>query len=231
MKHFLIVYEDIQAAEQLKQLLLEQFVGSDPHDGVTVHTVQSAGAVHHVLLSFPVSIAFIGVGLWDHTVFRRIGQVPTLVILCNPREFMKEEMLGQINYLKQPFTAKDIILLKIRMPKLVSINSTDFMFLKCDRRWRKLMFEEIEMIERKDTMYLMFHTRVGNFLVLGSMENWLKRLPSELFQRVADGLVLPIAEVPNIAGDLYFFKGREINLSFRFSRKVKRDARKLKHAQ
>lgn len=225
MKHYVIAYDNSLAAEGLKKLLVKQV-------DIMVHTVQSAAEIRPLLLVFDVSIVFIGVGIWDYRVFKGMKKIPLLVMLCNPREKMKEELLGkgleQIPYLKEPITAKDVILLNIKLSKLVPVQTSHFFFVKFDRRWRKVLFEDIFMIEKRDAMNSLIHTRIGNLLVISSVRKLLVKLPSNEFIRVADGLVLPCEEASKVSGDLYTFQGREIKLSFRFSSKARAEKGKQK---
>lgn len=225
MKHYLIVYESKTATAVLKEQLLLQ-------GNVVVHTVSSAAGIRPLLLAFPVSVVFVGVGMWDYRAMKGMQVTPVIVVLCGPREFMKEELLGsgatRIPYLKEPFAAKDVHGLRTSLPKLYPQASTEFMFIKFDRRWRKIMFEDILAIEKKDGMYSMIHTQVGNLMVLSRLESWLEQLPPDGFVRVADGLILPVAESKKVVGDVYHFKGRDIKLSFKFLKPRRREESKQK---
>jgi hypothetical protein len=211
MKHYLVVHENKMMAAILGRLLQEQ------DTSLNVHVVDSVAAMRPVLLAFPVSVVFIPVTLWGYTPFIGMIRLPAVVFICTKRKKIKTELLGDsMWHLAEPYVWKDLILLQIKIEKFASPVSLDFMFVKFDRRFRKVNFTDIELVEKKDGMYVLICTVEGNFLMLGGIRSWLERLPKDRFVRIADDLIVPKDQEHKVNIDTYEFKGRQIALTFRF---------------
>jgi DNA-binding LytR/AlgR family response regulator len=87
----------------------------------------------------------------------------------------------------------------------------------------KIQFSDIELVERMQGSYIKMHTRVGAFLLPGSLAAFIEKLPDNLFVRVSDGLILPVAEVSRINNKEYEFKGRKFKLTFRFAAAARKE--------
>ncbi len=73
------------------------------------------------------------------------------------------------------------------------------------------------MIERMQGSYVQFYLNYGTPLMPGTLPGWIEKLPKDEFIRISDTLILPAQEVKKISGDQYEFKGRKIQLTFRFA--------------
>ncbi len=208
----LIIDESLVQLQHLKELL-EQRKEFD-----MVHTAIHPYEAKYVLASVPIDVVFVRFKLWDYSYFKNFDSLPVIVFTATGRESFREsekEMLGFT--MKEPYSSKQLSQLFLNMIGARPLPTADFFFVKFERRYRKIEFDKIEIIERK-TGYVLICTTGANFLVAGTLQQMLERLPNDRFIRVADTLILPAREAPKVTGDTYCFRGREIALTFRFAK-------------
>jgi len=208
----LIIDETLEQLQPLKELL-EQRKEVD-----VVHTAIHPYEAKYVLTSVPIDIVFIRFKLWDPIYFKDFKTLPTIVFTANGREGYRESEKEELGFaMKEPYTAKQLSQVFMKMIGAQPMVSADFFFVKFEKRYRKIDFEKIELIERK-VGYVLICTTGANFLVAGSINQVLNRLPKGRFKRVADAIILPAKEASRLTGNTYCFRGREIPLTFRFAK-------------
>jgi hypothetical protein len=213
MKHWLIINENSESAFRLKGLLEKEDTQA------VIHIAHTDGDIEPIFHLFPVELVFVKVNQWNHEHF--IGRSLRFVFIAGPREFFKEELNGpNLLYLRdKPYKLRDVILLMIKLEKALPLSSTDFFFIRSDRRIHKIFFNDILLIERKDvSTYSQLCTTKGKYMLLYSMKHWQDILPHDRFKRVADKLILPVQEEKNILYNVYKFEGREIKLTNNFEK-------------
>jgi hypothetical protein len=137
MKHWLIINENSESAFRLKGLLEKEDTQA------VIHVAHTDGDIEPIFHLFPVELVFVTVNQWNHEHF--IGRSLRFVFIAGPREFFKEELTGpNLLYLRdEPYKLKDIILLVIKLEKAQPLPSTDFFFIRADRRIHKIFFNDI----------------------------------------------------------------------------------------
>lgn len=192
-----------------------------------VHTAMHPYEIRYLLKTVPISVVICSPDLWNHEYFKEIKSMPRLIFLSNTRSKIKEDVEGsQLVVLKEPFSP---LHLERLVDKVMGQDTTffDFMFVKFERRWRPIQYADIELVEKKPGSYVLIATRKCNYLVSGTLQSWLRKLPMDRFVRPCDSLVVPMTELPKFTGDVYVFRGREIRLTFRMAKKAKREMESL----
>lgn len=160
MKHWLIINENSESAFRLKELLEKE------DRQAVIHIAHTSGDIEPIFRLFPVELVFVTVNQWQNEYFK--GRSLRFVFIASPREFFKEEPTGaNLLYLRdEPFKLKDIILLMIKLEKAEPLSSTDFFFIRFNRRIHKIFFTDIQLIERKDiSNYSQLCTTRGKYMM------------------------------------------------------------------
>jgi DNA-binding LytR/AlgR family response regulator len=165
-----------------------------------------------------IDVVLIRVRLWDYKQFTKLEKIPIIVFLSGGRDKLTLKLGTSVKYgLREPFFPMDLSELFLKIKTKAGSESPNFLFLRYDGRFHKTLFSDIEMIERKEGSYVQFHLKYGSWLLPGTIPSWLTKLPVDHFIRVSDQLILPLREAVTILGNQYKFKGRTIQLSFRFA--------------
>ncbi len=189
-----------------------------------VHTAIHPYQVTAVLRTIPVSIVFVRPGMWNFQWFQGFTSLPQFVFLSSVRNKIKVDPDGSPELiLREPYNVLQVTNVVEEASEHNAGRSADFFFVKFERRWRKIVFVDIELIEKKPGHYVLICTKEHSYLVAGSLNSWMMKLPEEKFIRPADNIVLPVAEVAKLTGVVYPFRGRDIKLTFRFARQARKE--------
>ena len=93
----------------------------------------------------------------------------------------------------------------------IESNTNDFLFIKSDRRFYKLNFEEIKFIEGlKD--YVVIHTKTQKLITAMNLKTTHQKLPAQNFLRVSKSYVVNINFIDSIDNHNIFVDESEIPL-------------------
>ncbi len=88
-------------------------------------------------------------------------------------------------------------------------NDGDFFFIKTDKKYVKINFDDIYFIEGvKD--YVKIHTTTERHLVLINIKNIQMRLPEGKFMRVHKSYIVPMSKIATIEGNMIKIAGMEV---------------------
>ncbi|MEO8174405.1 MAG: LytTR family transcriptional regulator DNA-binding domain-containing protein [Sediminibacterium sp.] len=219
MKQHCLIIDDNKVAAGLLKGLLEAI-----EDMGAVHVVSEPNAVRAVLRNFNAAVVYIRMDLWNVRLFENCVKLPVVVFLSAKTDHYLEAVHGQLDFhLAEPFTETAVKKMQERITVHKAETRIDFFFVRTQRRWRKVHFPSIDLFERKEDGYVMLYTTPTNYMLYGSMQHWLDKLPADKFIRVADQLILPAFIARKHTGKQYTYKGRTIELTFRIASKAKKE--------
>ncbi|MES2328200.1 MAG: hypothetical protein V4539_01270 [Bacteroidota bacterium] len=208
----LIIDDNPKTAATLSELLEANPAIGQVHKAVQPYLIRS-------LMSYEtIDIIFIRVRLWEFRQFEELKQKPAIVFLSGGKDKLTEKPGTSVQFsIREPYTATGLSILLDRIKETKSIQGTDFFFLRYSGRFHKTLFSDIDMIERMEKAYVQFHLKYADPLIPGSIPGWIQKLPADRFIRVSDTLILPVETAKTIQTDKYEFKGRPIQLTYRFA--------------
>jgi hypothetical protein len=165
-----------------------------------------------------IEIIFVRTSLWHYFLLKAadVAQPPAVVFLSSRREKFKEDLKAQVEYhISEPYTMENIQAILQRTEKEKIQGNFDFLFIKQQRRYCKVFFEAIELAECLRGNYIRLHTTGGSYMVVGTLTAFMNRLPQTLFRRISDKLIIPAKDRHKIKGNVFFYKGRAIELTNR----------------
>jgi DNA-binding LytR/AlgR family response regulator len=219
----LIIDDNETAAEQLKGRL-------ETVDNVdAIYIVSKPGEARAILRSFNATVIYIRIGLWDIRLFDGFQRTPLIVFLSTKTDHYMEAVHGQLDFhLAEPFTHYAVAGLQDRIGTYKGDNKLNFLFVRKGRRWRKVPFASIDMVERHEKGYVTLHTTPAKYMLYGSLQHWLNKLPQDKFIRISDQLILPSYIARLVNSNEYTYKGRKIELTFRFAEKARKELKEIK---
>lgn len=210
--HCLIIDDNPKTAESIKDML--QLVPS-----VTkVHKAVQPYHVRSLMEKEPIEVVLIRTRLWDYQVFERLTIMPVIVFLSGGKDKLTTQAGTTVPYqLREPYVQSEVTQLFRKLKGERIIESPAYFFVRHERKFHRVFFENIELIERLEMSYLKIWTRFTSFMISSTLNELLRQLPEHKFIRVSDTLILPVSQVNKIEGDSYVFRGRSIPLTFRFA--------------
>ncbi|MES2373442.1 MAG: LytTR family transcriptional regulator DNA-binding domain-containing protein [Bacteroidota bacterium] len=189
-----------------------------------MHRAVQPYLVRSLMACEPVEIIFIRVRLWDHRLFERLERMPILVFLCGGKDKLTDKLNTSVPYrLREPYTVTKIEQLVCKLSKERITESPSYFFVRFEGQFHKLCFLDIVMIERMQMNYVKIWAHHVSMLVPGTLTQWLSKLPQGQFIRVSDTLVLPLKAAMEISSDEYVFRGRNIQLTYRFASAARKE--------
>lgn len=197
---------------------------------VTIHQAVQPYMVRSMVMSENIDVIFIRVRLWDFHVFQKIDTMPVIVFLSGGKERITEKDATTVAYqLREPYTEESVKRLVRQIVFKPGNERPDFFFVRFEGRYHKILFREIELVERMLGSYIRLYTKQFAYLLPGSLAGMMDRLPEDRFIRVSDGLIIPVEEVEKIVSDEYEFKGKIHKLTFRFAAAARREMENWPH--
>lgn len=221
----LVIDDNAKTSEMLSALLKASDAFVNIHHAVQPYMIRSLMAWEKI------DMIFIRVRLWDYSVFEKIAdKMPMIVFLSGGKERITEKEQTTVEYqLREPYTEESVKRLMRQMVFKPDNERPNFFFVRFEGRYHKILFSEIELVERMLGSYIRLHTKQTPYLLPGSLAGMMDRLPEDRFIRVSDGLIVPAAEMPKINGDEYEFKGKKHRLTFRFAASARREMESWPH--
>lgn len=208
----LIIDDNPKTASTLAGLLEKLPLVTQVHKAVQPYLVRSLMAAEKI------DIIFIRIRLWDFRQFEKLEKMPVVVFLSGGKDKLTNQPDTGVRYsLREPYHE---VLLSVLLKSIASESfreAPEYFFLRYNGRFHKTMFRDIEMIERLEKNYCRFFLSNGSPFLPGTLPGWLVKLPADKFKRVSDTLILPVSETVNIPTDEYVYRGRKIQLTYRFT--------------
>lgn len=137
---------------------------------------------------------------------------PPLVIITSayPNFALQGYELDVVDYLVKPYPfdrflkalnkASELFKLKNYTQKEGIVKSEDFIFVKTESRYEKVLFDEILFIEGLEN-YIIIHTQEKKIITLMRMKNIQDILPTDLFIRTHKSYIICIKAIKAISGN------------------------------
>lgn len=145
------------------------------------------------------------------------------IILCTayPQYALESYELDVIDYLVKPIKFDRFYKAVIKVRDYISMNnqpSVDiddyqdtFMFIKTDRQYVKVFYEDIHYIKgMKD--YVVIHTTDKKYMTAMNVKTILSQLPSEYFARISKSYIIQIKQIRSIGTDTIYTEKHELPL-------------------
>jgi len=220
--HHLIIDDNESAA-----LELEKALRTLPRT-FSVTVVSTEVAVTNILSTHLVDTVFVRIRLFDFRWLDKIKIQPALVLIVSRQANGKVDYYSDNDHLLiEPFSITQVRSCLKKIAQVWKYPQPDFLFVRNGKRWVKIPFDQIEMVEKKE-QYAEVFTSAGSILFRGSVGKFRQRLPMDRFIRISDTLIIPASEMAGIKENRYTYKGREIPLTFEFSKEARQEMDKNK---
>lgn len=185
-----------------------------------VFTSVDSNIANRLLNEKNIAVIFVRTKFWHYSLLQSatcLKRQPAVVFLSVRREKFKEDLYGQVDHhLSEPYTTEKVQTLLQRLKTKSIVTDMNFLFIKYERRYYKLFFEEIELIECKAGNCIVVYTVKKKYMLFGfSLNAFMNRLPENLFIRISDQLIIPKRDSCKIKGDIFFYNGGEKKMTFK----------------
>lgn len=213
--NFLVIDDNDKTSTTLSSLLKSS--------GATVNVFEELEPyrIRSVVTNEGIDIVFIRLRLWEPWVFQRVAteRMPLFVFLSGGKEKVTDKEATTIDYgLREPYTMEALRKLLNQVtyePRGAKRERPYFFFVRFEGRYHRISFGDIELVERLQGNYVKMHTRVGVFLLPGTLSAMEERLPAEDFERVSGSLMLPKTAAQSLDGEVFVYKGKEYRVNVR----------------
>ena len=152
-------------------------------------------------------------------------QIPekTLIVFTTayPQYALKSYEFDAIDYLLKPIDSNRLdkavkkatlyIDLLAEQKNTIESNTTDFLFIKADRRYHKIYFKDIWFVEGlKD--YVIIHTQNQKLITAMNLKSIHQKLPETYFQRVSKSYVINLDYIDSFSNHTLYINDSEIPL-------------------
>jgi DNA-binding LytR/AlgR family response regulator len=190
-----------------------------------VGSYENALSAAEVLRESEVDLMFLDIHMPNLTGidFLKSLKNPPLVIFhtAYPNFALEGYQLDVIDYLVKPVTferffkaatkAHEYFLLKNRPDDKKGTNAPDYIFIKCERRYEKVLFSEILFVEAMQN-YSVVQTSKQKLVTLMSLKSFEELLPAASFERVHKSYIVAMDKVEAFAGNEIRVGGKMITL-------------------
>jgi len=183
-----------------------------------VHCMLHPYEIKKTLREIPIDMLFIKLSCWHFSLFEGLPVIPPVCFLQHGSERVQIQQI--VTVLRSPFQNNSIRRVCLHLQK-ETFQNPHYLFVKANRQWHRVFWEEIELVERIFGGYIRLYTRTMDYWIPGSIPAFMEHLPSSHFERLADNIILPKALMPVGQPPCYHYKGRDIILSYRFQKSRK----------
>ncbi len=150
--------------------------------------------------------------------------LPMIIITtAYPNYALEGFQFDAVDYLLKPITfnrffkaankAKELYALKNQRAETISpVSEPDFLFIKCENRYEKILIDEIWFIQALQN-YVIIHTRRGKYMTLLPLKTVEEYLDPAKFLRVHKSYLVAIAKVESIENTELFIQTHQIPIS------------------
>ena len=218
----LIIEQNLEKAEALAEKLrtFPCFQSVFPASG--------ANNMNSFLLLQKIDILFIRFKHWDHRLFAILlafKKKPVVVFLSARREKFVKYSAAQVSFhLKEPYSLEAIrkLMHSINHVKLPQDN-LDFFFIKHNRRYRKILFDQILAVKSRRG-FLTLHTTDSKYMFAGTLIKIMQRLPEDRFCRINDSHIIPCKIIRHIENNIVHCHTGELIMTQKYKKELKQKA-------
>jgi len=156
---------------------------------------------------------------------KTLNNPPAVIITTAYREYALEGYeLDVVDYLNKPFPferflkainkAKDRINRKTKAETTIQTKestTTDFIFIKADKKTHKLSFKDIIYVEALGD-YIKIHTTNGTIITYMSLKKMEHILPENLFPRIHKSYIISLEKIVSIEGNMVSIGNEKITI-------------------
>lgn len=163
---------------------------------------------------------------------KTLNNPPAVIITTAYREYAIEGYeLDVVDYLNKPFPferfLKALNKAKNRINKRIELEcssqtkestTTDFIFIKADKKTHKLSFKDIIYIEALGD-YIKIHTTNDTIVTYMSLKKMENILPSDLFPRIHKSYIISLEKIHTIEGNMVTIGDEKITIGSSYRKK------------
>jgi len=213
--------------EPLAQRIIEKYC-KDISTLEIIEKCKSAFEAMELLYNKQIDLIFLDINMpkMSGIDFLKSLKNPPLVIFTTAyREYALESYdLDVIDYLKKPFSFERFFKaiqkvqekIKSKNTQRLEINSTTqtsnedkFIFVKSDKKIRKLNFSDILYVEALGD-YIKIYIKNSNLVIYNTLKNIEKLLPENKFKRIHKSYIISIDKIKTIEGNRIFINNFEV---------------------
>lgn len=216
--HCLIIDDKTKTSTALAKKLEAVFGVQAVHQAIQPYLIRT------LLNEKKIDVIFIRVRLWNPIAFEQHIRVPAVVFLSGGKDKLTDKPGLTVPFqLREPIVLNELYNLLKQLARDPETEPAGYFFVRTERRYHRIFFSDIELIERMKLSYIRIYTRYTSLLISGSLPAILEKLPKGRFIRVSDTLILPVEHLKQIKDKTYAFRGREIALTFRFANGARKE--------
>jgi DNA-binding LytR/AlgR family response regulator len=201
------------------QKILKRFISKIPNLEL-VKTFQAAIEANSFLNQESVDLVFLDINLPDMSgldFIKTVKNPPAIIMTTAYSEYAvgSFELATIVDYLVKPFSfdrflrainkAKD----RIEIPKPVSNENENSIFLNVDKTLHKIVLNNILYIE-SERNYITVVTENKKLSYIDSLKNWNEKLPKNVFIQVHKSFIVNTTFVSKISGNTIYVKDNKI---------------------
>jgi two-component system LytT family response regulator len=114
-------------------------------------------------------------------------------------------------FLKSVNKAKDYIMLKRRAYDRTSV-SEDFFFIKCNNKFEKISYNDIDFIEAMQN-YIIINAANKKYIVYMTLKSIYDNLPKDKFIKVQKSFIISVSKIDSIDGSVIKIGEKSISIS------------------
>ena len=184
--------------------------------GSLSHTLKAS----HFLREHQIDLLYLDIQMPDLSgleFLRSLPHPPMVIFTTAHRKYAVDGFeLNAIDYLMKPISFERFLKASNKaleaFQKARPTPQEDFFFIKSDKQYIKIAFEDIYYVESaKD--YVFIHTKEAKHLALLSLKQLEGRLPAHQFIRVHRSYLVGIPHIDVLQGNRLFIQGQEIPIS------------------
>lgn len=224
MKIKCLIIDDEALARQVVRKYLE-----DLHEYEIIKECKNALEAMECLNNEDIDLIFLDINmpkLSGLNFLKTINNPPAVIITTAYREYALEGYeLNVVDYLSKPFAfdrflralnkAKDRInstnKITNDLPKATESKTSDFIFIKADKKTHKLSFKEIIYIEALGD-YIKIHTSNNTIVTYMSLKKMEQILPYSLFPRIHKSYIISLEKLISIEGNMVDIANEKITI-------------------
>lgn len=152
-----------------------------------------------------IAAVFIGMRDWSvhhfHSLFedRNAGAIPQLVTIKGRLDRSNFKELPDQLFFKEPYTLVQLKTITGHFATRKS-NRTDYdcLWLTVDRKWKRVVIDDIELLQRFNQGQLLICTTNGDIMINGWLKTFEQILPFNRFVRIGTDLIVPRAKAHRV---------------------------------
>ena len=208
--------------ETLAQDVIEKYISTIPTlklAGKCYNAIEAISFLHHN----PVDLLFLDLNMPELSgldMLKTLTQPPKVILTTAYSEFALESYeYGVVDYLLKPIKLERFIKAVNKVVEQFNVVYKDnqmkevlpasSIFITEDQVTYKLVHDDILYIEAYGN-YLKIHTRGKTYVTRETMQEMVKKLPSDLFMRIHKSYIISLSKIDSISGNRVYINQQEI---------------------